>query len=265
MTQPLSHTCNGRGIERSNFGQLADGRKVDAYRIVNATGIEMIVISYGGIIASLRTPDREGCYDDIVLGFDALDYYLSKTYREANPYFGALIGRYGNRIAHGRFSLNSKTFTLATNDGQHHLHGGEHGFDQALWQMQPFDNEAGLGVTLSYSSADGEEGYPGRLNAQVTYTLTDADELVIDYQATTTRTTPVNLTQHSYFNLKGEGNGSILDHCLKINADFFIPADTGLIPLGEIRSVAGTPFDFTRPTAIGERIGQNNSQLRGLG
>ncbi|GAB2782487.1 galactose mutarotase [Halomonas shantousis] len=250
------------GVEQAQFGTLPDGREVDVYRIVNANGIEMRVINYGGIIVSLRTPDVKGQFDDIVLGFDSLEKYLSDTYRDANPYFGALIGRYGNRIADGRFSLDGQTYELATNDGPNHLHGGKQGFDKVLWQAEPFENDQGRGVVLTYTSADGEEGYPGRLETRVTYTLTDADELDIEYHATTTQATPVNLTQHSYFNLEGEGSGTILDHYLMINAEAFTPVDETLIPTGEIRPVAGTPFDFTQPTPIGERIEQDNQQLQ---
>ncbi|SDL27560.1 aldose 1-epimerase [Modicisalibacter muralis] len=251
----------GESIERSTFGQLPDGRDVDLYRITNANGIEMRVTNYGGIIVSLRTLDAQGEFDDIVLGFDSLDGYLSDAYRKSNPYFGALIGRYGNRIAGGQFSLNGETYELATNNGPNHLHGGDKGFNRVLWQAKPFDNHEGAGLVLSYVSADGEEGYPGRLDVQVTYTLTDANELAIDYRATTSEATPVNLTQHTYFNLEGEGSGSILDHRLMINADAFTPVDETLIPTGEIRPVAGTPFDFREPTAIGARIDRGNRQL----
>ncbi|QTP54237.1 galactose mutarotase [Billgrantia sulfidoxydans] len=257
-------TTNGttsRSLDKSSFGQLPDGRQVDVYRMTNANGIEMRVINYGGIILSLKTPDVDGDFDDIVLGFDSLEEYLSDTYRQANPYFGALIGRYGNRIAGGQFSLDGETHSLATNDGANHLHGGQQGFDRVLWQAEPFESNEGAGLTLRYTSEDGEEGYPGRLETEVTYTLTDADELIIDYRATTDKATPVNLTQHSYFNLEGEGGDSILDHRLMINADAFTPVDDTLIPTGEIRSVEGTPFDFTQPTPIGERIGQDNEQL----
>lgn len=249
------------GVDQSVFGQLPDGRQVEVYRFTNANGIEMRVMNYGGIILSLKTPDAQGEFDDIVLGFDSLEDYLSEEYRQANPYFGALIGRYGNRIAGGQFSLDGEVHSLATNDGDNHLHGGQQGFDRVLWQAEPFENDEGAGLILRYTSEDGEEGYPGRLEAEVTYTLTDADELVVDYRATTDKPTPVNLTQHSYFNLEGEGSGSILDHRLTINADDFTPVDETLIPTGEIRPVQGTPFDFTQPTPIGERIEQDNEQL----
>ncbi|WP_043527895.1 aldose epimerase family protein [Litchfieldella xinjiangensis] len=253
-------------IETTSFGQLPDGREVTAYRLVNANGIEMQVIDYGGIIVSLKTPDTAGEFDDIVLGFESLDAYLSDTYRDANPYFGALIGRYGNRIDKAQFELDGQTYELASNDGDNHLHGGERGFDKVLWDAEPFENADGAGLILSYTSEDGEEGYPGTLETRVTYILTDDDELVIDYHATTDKATPVNLTQHSYFNLDGEGSGTILDHYLMIDAEAFTPVDETLIPTGEIRAVEGTPFDFTEPTQIGERIEQDNTQLsRGKG
>lgn len=249
------------GIQTSVFGRMPDGRQVDLYHFTNANGIELQVINYGGIIVSLKTPNVDGEFEDIVLGFDSLETYLSEEYRQANPYFGAIIGRYGNRIADGEFSLDGDTYTLATNDGSNHLHGGDKGFDKVLWEAEPFENESGSGLVLRYTSEDGEEGYPGKLETQVTYTLTDDDELVVEYKATTDKATPVNLTQHSYFNLKGEGSDTILDHQLMINADAFTPVNESLIPTGEIRSVEGTPFDFTQPTAIGERIEQDNEQL----
>ncbi|MCM2129465.1 aldose epimerase family protein [Larsenimonas rhizosphaerae] len=248
-------------VERSAFGTLPDGRRVDLYRIVNGNGVEMEVTNYGGIITSLKTPDAQGRLDDIVLGFGSLDGYLSDAYRQSNPYFGALIGRYGNRIAGGTFELNGKTYDLAKNDGPNHLHGGDKGFNRVLWNATPFENDSGSGLVLTYTSADGEEGYPGKLDVEVTYTLTDNNELAIDYKATTTRATPVNLTQHSYFNLGGEGSGDILDHQVMINADEFTPINETLIPTGEIKSVKGTPFDFTKATAIGEQINDDNQQL----
>ncbi|MGM0823622.1 MAG: aldose epimerase family protein [Pseudomonadota bacterium] len=252
---------SGGGVEASTFGRLPDGRQVDVYRLTNANGIELQVTNYGGIILSLKTPDVDGEFDDIALGFDSLDAYLSDEYRQANPYFGAIIGRYGNRIAGGQFSLNGDTYSLATNDGNNHLHGGDQGFDKVLWQAEPFENESGTGLVLRYTSADGEEGYPGKLETEVTYTLTDDDELMVDYRAVTDKATPVNLTQHSYFNLKGEGSDTILDHQLMINAPEFTPVNDSLIPTGELRAVEGTPFDFTQATTIGERIEQDNEQL----
>lgn len=248
-------------IQTSVFGHLPDGRQVDVYQFTNSNGVELRVINYGGIIVSLKTPNVAGEFDDIVLGFDSLEAYLSDEYRQANPYFGAIIGRYGNRIAGGQFSLEGESYSLATNDGSNHLHGGDQGFDKVLWQAEPFENDAGTGLVLRYTSEDGEEGYPGKLETEVTYTLTDNDELMVDYRAVTDKATPVNLTQHSYFNLKGEGSDSILDHQLMINASEFTPVNKSLIPTGEIRSVEGTPFDFTQATAIGERIEQDNEQL----
>lgn len=249
------------GTEKSVFGHLPDGRQVDVYQFTNANGIELRVTNYGGIILSLKTPNVAGEFDDIALGFDSLEAYLSDEYRQANPYFGAIIGRYGNRIANGQFSLDGEQYALAANDGSNHLHGGQQGFDKVLWQAEPFESEASAGLVLRYTSEDGEEGYPGRLESEVTYTLTDDDELVVDYRAVTDKATPVNLTQHSYFNLKGEGSDTILDHQLMINASEFTPVNDTLIPTGEIRSVKDTPFDFTQATPIGERIEQDNEQL----
>lgn len=248
-------------VQKSLFGHLPDGREVDVYRLTNANGIELQVTNYGGIILSLKTPNMAGEFDDIALGFDSLEAYLSDTYRQANPYFGAIIGRYGNRIANGQFSLDGEQYTLASNDGSNHLHGGDQGFDKVLWRAEPFESDAGSGLVLRYTSEDGEEGYPGRLETEVTYTLTDNDELVVDYRAVTDKATPVNLTQHSYFNLKGEGSDTILGHQLMINASEFTPVNETLIPTGELRSVDGTPFDFTQATPIGERIEQDNEQL----
>ncbi|MDN6322146.1 MAG: aldose epimerase family protein [Halomonas sp.] len=243
------------------LGYLLDGRQVDGYRLTNANGIELQVTNYGGTIMSLKTPNVAGEFDDIVLGFNSLEAYLSDEYRQANPYFGALIGRYGNRIAGGQFSLDGESYSLATNDGSNHLHGGHQGFDKVLWQAEPFKSEAGTGLMLRYTSEDGEEGYPGKLEAEVTYTLTDNNELVVDYRAVTDKATPINLTQHSYFNLKGEGSDTVLDHQLMLNAAEFTPVNETLIPTGEIRSVKGTPFDFTQATLIGERVEQDNEQL----
>lgn len=249
------------GIDVSAFGHLPDGRQVDAYRLTSASGIELKVTNYGGIILLLKTPDMYGEFDDIVLGFDSLDAYLSEAYCNANPYFGALIGRYGNRIEHGQFTLEGNAYSLAINDDKHHLHGGLQGFDKVLWRAEPFENRDNRGLVLRYTSEDGEEGYPGKLDVQVTYTLTDDDTLIIDYRAVTDKATPVNLTQHSYFNLKGEGNDTILNHQLQINANAFIPVDTSLIPTSESCLVENTPFDFTQARPIGERIEQNDEQL----
>ena len=247
-----------RGAPRPQpFGTTDRGEAVSLYTLKNAHGMEARVLDYGGIIVSLQVPDRNGRLGDVVLGFDSL-----ADYQRGSPYFGAIIGRYGNRIARGRFALDGRTYTLATNNGSNHLHGGVRGFDKVVWRVAPFEHGDSVGLVLSYTSTDGEEGYPGTLQATVTYTLTNANELIFDYHATTDRATPVNLTQHSYFNLAGDGAGDILGHVVTLNADRFTPVDSTLIPTGEIKSVAGTPFDFRAPTAIGARIDQDDQQLR---
>lgn len=230
---------------------------MDIHTLRNTHGLEARVTGYGGIILSLRVPDRDGHLDDVVLGYDAPEDYAQ------NPaYLGAVVGRYANRIARGRFTLDGERCALATNNGPNHLHGGERGFSSVEWSVEPEDEDHGSALALRYVSADGEEGYPGRLDTRVRYTLTEADELVIDYHATTDRATPVNVTQHSYFNLAGAGHGDVLDHVLTLGADRFTPVDETLIPTGEMRDVAGTPFDFRRPVAIGERIEADDEQLR---
>lgn len=260
-----------RNIEQGAFGTLPDGSEVALYTLTNAQGARLSVTPYGGIIVALEVPDAEGEFEDVVLGFDRLEGYLSETYRQANPYFGALIGRYGNRIAGGKFSLDGKVHTLPTNDGDNHLHGGDRGFDRRLWKAETVEDERGVGLILTLTSPDGDQGYPGELQARVRYTLSDDNAVIVDYEATSDATTPVNLTQHSYFNLDGvtgerADGDDILDHRLTINADAFTPVDEGLIPTGELRSVAQTPFDFRKPTAIGERIEADNTQLaRGQG
>ena len=247
-----------RGAPRPQpFGMTHRGEAVSLYTLKNAHGMQAKVLDYGGIIVSLRVPDRNGRLDDVVLGFDSLG-----DYERGSPYFGAIIGRYGNRIARGRFTLDGRTYTLATNNGPNHLHGGVRGFDKVVWTAAQFERGDSVGLVLNYTSPDGEEGYPGTLRATVTYTLTDKNEFIFDYQATTDRPTPVNLTQHSYFNLAGDGKGDILGHVVTLNADRFTPVDSTLIPTGEIKSVAGTPFDFRTSTAIGARIDRNDEQLR---
>ena len=247
-----------RGAARPQpFGMTHRGEAVSLYTLKNAHGMQAKVLDYGGIIVSLRVPDRNGRLDDVVLGFDSLG-----DYERGSPYFGAIIGRYGNRIARGRFTLDGRTYTLATNNGPNHLHGGVRGFDKVIWSVTPFQRSDSVGLVMNYTSPDGEEGYPGTLRATVTYTLTDKNEFIFDYQATTDRPTPVNLTQHSYFNLAGDGKGDILGHVVTLNADRFTPVDSTLIPTGEIKSVAGTPFDFRTSTAIGARIDRNDEQLR---
>ena len=220
-----------------------------SFTLTNPHGIEARITDYGGRITSLLTPDRAGRLDDIVLGYEDLDAYLGDT-----SYFGAIVGRYGNRIARGRFSLDGETYELAVNNGPNSLHGGRRGFDKVVWSAEPFRFDEGSGVALEYVSADGEEGYPGKLRARVTYTLTDDDRLIVEYEATTDKATPVNLTQHTYWNLSGNASRDILDHELMMNADFMTPVDATLIPTGEISAVAGTPFDFRRRSTIGARI-----------
>ncbi len=250
-----------RSITAVPFGTTVTGEVVDVFTMTNANGIEVRAITYGGIILSIKTPDRDGRWDDIVLGFDSLE-----PYEAGSPYFGSIIGRYGNRIAGGRFTLDGETFALATNNGPNHLHGGNVGFDKVVWGGEPFEREDAVGVTFTYTSADGEEGYPGTMEVRVTYTLTDADELIFDYRATTDRATPVNLTQHSYFNLAGGAAADILGHELTLDASRFTPVDTTLIPTGELAPVEGTPFDFRTATAIGARIDGDDPQLAaGLG
>ncbi len=235
---------------------MPDGRPVDVFTLTNPRGIEVRAITYGGIIVSLRVPDRRGKFDDVVLGYDALEDYL-----QASSYFGAIVGRYGNRIAKGRFTLDGQTYALATNNGPNHLHGGTKGFDKVLWTGEQAARHNGGWVTFRYTSADGEEGYPGTLKAEVTYALTDENELILEYVAATDKPTPVNLTQHSYFNLTG-AKRDVLGHELTIDADRFTPVDATLIPTGVLAGVAGTPFDFRKPTAIGTRIAADHEQLR---
>lgn len=243
-------------IKKESFGKTAAGQAVDLYTLTNRRGAEIKITNYGGIVTSFKVPDRTGKLDDVVLGFDNLEAYL-----KGHPYFGAIIGRYGNRIAKGRFTLNGVEYKLAVNNGENHLHGGLVGFDKVVWQAKSRKVAGGSALELSYISKDGEEGYPGSLSVKVIYTLTNANELKIDYSATTDKDTVINLTHHSYFNLAGQGNGDILKHSLMINASRFTPTDAGSIPTGELRNVRGTPFDFTHSTAIGARINQDYEQL----
>lgn len=247
------------------FGTMPDGEVITVYNLRNANGMEAGVINYGGIMTKLVVPDKEGKLADVLLGFDNLPDYLEKS-----PYFGCLVGRYGNRIANGQFTLNGTTYSLATNNDPGGipcaLHGGEKGFDKRVWAATPVSGGGREGVRLRYVSADGEEGYPGNLTVTVHYWLTDDNVLRIEYEAWSDQDTVANLTQHNYYNLAGEGSGTINDHELTIHADRFTPVDKGLIPTGEYRPVAGTPFDFTTPHAIGERVDVKNEQLEfGLG
>ena len=249
-----------KSIPKLVFGKTPDGQEISIYTLTNSKGVEARIMTYGGIVVSLKVPDKNGKLGDVVLGYDDLDGYAKNN----SPFFGALVGRYGNRIAKGKFSLEGHEYKLATNNGENHLHGGLKGFDKVVWKGQESNGKDGPMLTLTYLSKDGEEGYPGNLSVTVVYTLTNNNELKIEYSATTDKTTVVNLTNHSYFNFAG--SGKILDHQMMINADRFTPVDTGLIPTGELKPVKGTPMDFTKPTAIGARIGQQDEQLiRGNG
>ncbi|UCC96365.1 MAG: galactose mutarotase [Phycisphaerales bacterium] len=246
-------------IEKRLFGKTDQADVVHIYTLTNANGCEVKITNYGGIVVSLKVPDKTGKLGDVVLGYETLDKYIEKS-----PYFGALIGRYGNRIGKGKFTLDGRVYTLAVNNGENHLHGGIVGFDKAVWNAKEIKQPDAVGLELTYLSGDGEEGYPGNLSVTVRYLWTDDNELKIDYTATTDRLTIVNLTNHSYFNLAGKGD--ILGHELMIDADRFTPVDEGLIPTGELRSVAETPMDFRKPMTIGARIEQDDEQLKfGLG
>lgn len=235
------------GIVKSNWG-VSDNKEVDLYTLTNKNGVEVKISTYGGTVTSWVVPDKKGNKSSILLGYDSLSGYLAHP-----PYFGALIGRYGNRIANGKFKLDGKEYKLATNDGKNHLHGGLKGFDKVVWTATTFSDTL-PSLALSYVSADGEEGYPGTLKVSVVYSLTDDNELSIEYNAETDKATPVNLTNHSYFNLTGDHANTILNESLKIDADFYTPVDSTLIPTGELKAVKGTPFDFTTATKIGARI-----------
>ncbi|HET9306348.1 MAG TPA: aldose epimerase family protein [Candidatus Sulfotelmatobacter sp.] len=242
------------GVEQQPFG-TRDGRPVTLYKLTNSHGVEVHAMNYGGIILSIRVPDRKGQFADIVLGHDTMEGYVPNP-----PYIGAIVGRYANRIANGTFTLDGKTYTLPKNDGPNTLHGGTtRTFDKVVWEGEPLEGKTG--VAFTYLSKDGEEGFPGNVKVKVTYTLTDGNALIIDYEATTDKATPINVSQHSYFNLKGEGNGDILDHEIMINADRFTPVDKNLIPTGELRPVKGTPLDFAKSTKMGARIDDNYEQL----
>jgi len=244
-------------VSTEPFGRTNDGESVDLYTLRNVHAVEAKITNYGGILVSLKVPDRNGKFADVVLGYNDLDSYL-----KGSPYFGAIVGRYGNRIAKGRFTLNGVEYKLAVNNGENTLHGGLKGFDKVVWTGKEMKTKDGPAVVLTYLSKDGEEGYPGNLNVRVVYTLTNNNELKIEYSATTDKDTVTNLTHHSYFNLAGEGNGDILNHLVTINADRFLPTDAGSIPTGELRKVAGTPFDFLTAHRIGERINQDDEQLK---
>ena len=244
-------------ISKKEFGKTADGRPVEIYTLTNGRAVEAAIITYGGAVVSLKVPDKSGKLGDVVLGYDSIADYEKHT-----AFFGALIGRYGNRIGKGKFSIDGKEYSLATNNGENHLHGGINGYDKVVWKARPSTDSSGANLELTYLSPDREEGYPGTLNIKVVYTLTENNELKIVYSATTDKATVVNLTHHSYFNLAGAGNNSILDHVLTLNASRFTPTDAGSIPSGELRSVQGTPFDFRKPHSMGERINDDDEQLK---
>ena len=256
-SSPSSTPMPTARLTTETFGRTTDDQAISLVTLRNLNGMEVRVMTYGGIIVSLKTPDKTGHVDDIVLGHDDAAGYFANS-----PYFGVIVGRYGNRIAKGAFTLEGHTYQLATNNGANHLHGGKKGWDQAVWAADPFQDARGVGVVLSHTSPDGDEGYPGTVNAKVTYTLKDDNQLVVDYSATTDKPTVINLTQHSYFNLTGGKSPDILGHELMINADRYTPVDDGLIPTGELAPVQGTPFDFRAATKIGARIEQDDVQLK---
>lgn len=244
-------------VERSGYGVMADGRKVDLYTMSNAVGLEIGVITYGGIITSIKAADKAGKIDDVALGFNTLEEYVKDS-----PYFGCITGRYANRIANGRFKLDGKEYKLAQNNGGNHLHGGNEGFNKRIWDAEVISCSGGPALELRYTSPDGEEGYPGTLSVRVVYTVTADNGVRIDYSARTDKATVLNLTNHTYFNLAGEGTGTILNHEMMISADKITPVDETLIPVGSLMDVAGTPMDFREMTVIGERIEDDFDQLK---
>ncbi len=251
--ETITIASESTAIKGTQFGNTTDGKAVEKYTLTNAKGMTMDVITYGGIITSLNAPDNKGMYSNVVLGFDSLTQYIRN-----NPYFGAIIGRYGNRIANGKFSLDGKEYTIPTNDGPNHLHGGTQGFDKVVWTVASVDKSS---IALTYLSKDMEMGYPGNLNCKVTYKLTDDNALEISYEATTDKKTIVNLTQHSYFNLSGDFSKTILDHEVTIAADKYLPVNATLIPTGELKDVTKTPFDFRTAKTIGKDIATKDDQL----
>jgi aldose 1-epimerase len=257
LTLIMSDHSSQAQIKSEAFHRVIDGSQVDLYSLKNSNGLEAKITNYGGIVVSLKVPDRNGQLDDVVLGYDKLNDYIGST-----PYLGALIGRYGNRIAKGRFTIDGVEYQLAQNDDSNSLHGGRKGFDKLVWQAEKVDSNEGPALKLTYTSKDGEEDYPGALRCTVIYTLTNKNELKIDYFAETDKPTFVNLTNHSYFNLKDGGASDISGHELMIRASKFTPVDKGLIPTGELKPVAGTPFDFKQPTAIGARVENDDEQLK---
>jgi aldose 1-epimerase len=256
---PLACTPNkkeNRMIEKTLYGKLPDGREVYQYTLKNKSGATMKVINYGAIVTSMTAPDRSGKYEDVILGYDSL-----KAYIDDKTYFGSIVGRYGNRIGKGKFKLEGKEYQVTINDGENHLHGGKVGFNKVLWNAKEVQDTTGPSLELTYVSADGEEGYPGKVTLSVVYTLTDKNELRIEYKGTTDKTTIFNPTHHSYFNLSGSFNNTILDHILMIDANAITPVDKGLIPTGKLLDVSKTPMDFRTPIAIGAHINDNFEQL----
>ncbi|MGH9839634.1 MAG: aldose epimerase family protein [Blastocatellia bacterium] len=253
----LAQTKSKAMITKDAFGKTQDGTAVDLYTLTNANGMKVKITTYGGIVTAIEVPDKNGRMDDVVLGFDNLDEYL-----KGHPSFGTVPGRYANRIAKARFTLNGQEYKLFANNGENSLHGGRKGFDKYVWKAREVTAKNGVALELTHTSPDGDEGYPGTLTATVVYTLTNNNELRIDYSATSDKDTIVNMTNHSYFNLKGAGNGDILDHELMLSADRFTPVNAGLIPTGELRGVAGTPLDFTKPKKIGAEIGSDYDQMK---
>lgn len=248
--------CSTVKVSKAPFGSTSDGTSVDLYTLENSNGMKATITNYGGIVTQLHVPDKDGNLGDVVLGYDKLSSYI-----KASPYFGCITGRYANRIAKGQFQIDGKTYQLATNNGENHLHGGDVGFDKRVWKATEVSAVGKSGIALVYESKDGEEGYPGDLKCKVTYWLTNHNELEIEYEAVTNKATPINLTHHSYFNLAGEGKGDILNHEVELFADNYVPTDGGGIPLGKIASVKGTPFDFLTPHTIGKRIGAKHEQI----
>ena len=259
MPSPSSDHTRAAGtsaVHREPFGTTTEGRAVERYTLTSAGGVSIAVLSFGGAIQSIMVPDRSGALADVTLGYDTL-----AEYERDKSYLGSLVGRYANRIRAGRFSLDGRDYALARNAGDNHLHGGKRGFNKAVWRLEPFEERGDVGLVLEHVSPDGDEGYPGTLHVRVTYRLTTSSELQIDFQATADAATPVNLTQHAYFNLAGSGSGDILGHELELVASRFTPVDETLIPTGELRSVRSTPFDFSTAEAIGTRIGADDEQL----
>lgn len=244
-------------ITKASFGALKDGSQVDLYTMTNDNGMVVQITNYGGIITSIKVPDNKGNIDEVTLGYDNLDSYVKR-----NPFFGAIVGRYGNRIANGEFTIDGTTYPLVKNNGPNHLHGGTIGFDKVVWAAKELNKNDLVGIELEYTSKDMEEGYPGTLQTKVVYTLNNENELKIEYLAETDKATHVNLTNHAYFNLKDGGATQHTEHIIKINADFITPVDETLIPTGELMSVEGTPFDFRQPTAIGDRIDAADEQIQ---